>query len=181
MGWKNQPLTDSFPIMTISYETGNGSHWEEIHSTTLNAPTPPVNDPYVLKDYGINAYQVPVFLQNGEDLVAIWAYSPSAPDKWKYAGRVYQVIQSGLSQLGNYDSVISVKRFWLKQTTILHYRTDYQSTYGLRLEIPFWIRDLQIQVHRYIGPVHDSHLSKMLEIEADIATLQADFDAYTGM
>jgi hypothetical protein len=167
--------------MSITYSTGNTANWESFHQVSLVADPAPGNTPGLERWYPISTYTVPVLVSSSVDMLSVYASSNTAQPHWKFAGTIRQLVQSGLSQSGNYDTIAGVKRFWLNQKTLLQYRTDYQANYGLEIKIPYWIRDINIVIDQYIGTVTDSYEIKLDQIQTDLTTLQNDFDAYTGM
>jgi hypothetical protein len=121
---------------------------------------------------------VPFQLDN--PIVAVYAHANSAEEHWKLAGKAQQKIITGLTVGGTPETVTAIKRIWLKQISLLFF-PRLSSTYTLSFHIPYWLRDINLVVWEYVGPINDSIDQKLTAIQSDLAMLQNDFDAYTGM
>lgn len=164
-----------------TYNTGNTVNWELLWSTSQTAPTPPGGVKELYRYYPIHPFSLPLLIDAQYNLIAVYCTSTTAESYWHYAGRAVQKISTGVLTAGTQDATVSVKKIWLNQVSLLNFFTGYQPTYGLFFEIPYWIRQISISVHKYIGPVSDSYLNKMSSIHGDLITLQNDFDAFTGL
>lgn len=112
--------------------------------------------------YPIPEWTAPVILENR--ILAISADSDTAQQNWKYAGQAMQVITTGLTVGGQADTVNSVKKFYLRQISLLQF-PDTSFEYTLKIKIPFWIRDIQLLIWEYTGPITNTYDQILTEIK----------------
>lgn len=148
--------------MTRQYVTSNPNNWDLIWQGSFTAPSPPGGVDELERYYPLDAIPVPVLLDN--ELIGVSAESSTAKNHWHFAGQIYQRINTGLLGGGTPNAVTSVKRLYLRQITFLKYSLDYGSTYSLLIKIPYWIRQIDLKVWGYIGPVTDSTEDKLTQI-----------------
>lgn len=141
--------------MSLTFNTVNPSNWELLASENLIAPTPPGEVNNLNRWYPIAPWDVP-FLTAGK-LIAIYAESESAEPHWKYAGQAIQKINTGLTVGTDHTGVLSVKKFYLNQFSLLKYLDNYGGEYSLTIKIPYWIREITVYLWEYVGDVVDSH------------------------
>jgi len=162
--------------MTITYQISNSANWNQIWSTTRTAQSV---EPSVLEKY----YPIPEIVapfQFDNPILAVYADSNSAEEHWKLAGKAQQKVLTGLVVGGTPETVTAIKRIWLKQISLLIF-PRLASTYTLGFNIPYWLRDINLIVWEYVGPINDSIDQKLTAIQSDLATLQNDFHAFTGL
>lgn len=160
----------------IAYNLTTSSNWQQLWSGNYTAQPVELN---VLERY----YPIPeiqVNVQLDKHILACLAHSPSSPPNWKFAGRAYFKLETGITVVPVPETVFSVKKIWLQQISLL-FVPKLSTSYALSFKIPYWIRDIQLIVWEYTGPVNDSLALKLDEIQSDLTTLQNDFDVYTGM
>lgn len=96
---------------------------------------------------------IPGFLINS-NVVAISASSATSPPHHRFAGLVSQLVQTALTVGPGVDAESnSRKKIWLDRITIVEW-DDLSDSYGLGFDIPYWIRNIQIDIFEYIGPVN---------------------------
>ena len=135
------------------------NNWNQLYSTTLVAdPVPSRVENY----FPIPEFSIPIILDNR--ILAILAESDTAQQNWKYAGQAKQVIQTGLTVGGVADTVNSVKKFYLRQISLLQF-PDTAPSYTLKIKIPFWIRDLELILWEYTGPITNTYDQILTEIK----------------
>ena len=154
--------------MSLTYDTVLGANWDLIWSQNLIAPEPPAPEEALWRYYPIEDYLIPVTFSS--TLVAIHASSVSAKPYWRYAGRMHQKIDIGVSEEGTNTAVLSVKRFFLDQFTLLRYLDHYSSQYTLTLNIPYWLRDLDFSIYEYNTSPVDSHETLLNEIKTLVSS-----------
>jgi hypothetical protein len=141
--------------MALIFDTANSTKWELIFSDSYEAPLIPGNTPLLEKYYPIEPITIPYTINS--NLVAIFATSENAESHWKYAGQVIQKISLGITVGGVPTGVLSVKKFYLNQWSLLRYLDTYSSDYALQINIPYWLRDISLTLYGYSAPVVDSH------------------------
>lgn len=127
-------------MSNLTYNTGLTTNWSSLWSGNFNAPPVPGDTNEIYKYYPMAPIDVPVLL--GSELIAFYASSTDAKETWHYAGSVSQRIQTGIITGGGADAVVSKKRIWLNQVSVLRYPIKYQSTYALTVYVPYWIRSI---------------------------------------
>ena len=140
------------------------SNWNLITSTNKVAVDVPSS---VENYYPIPEFDIPIILENR--IIAIHAESNSAPQNWKYAGQAMQIIHTGLTVGGQADTVNSVKKFYLRQISLLQF-PDTNFEFTLRIKIPYWIRDAQLIIWEYTGPITNTYDQILTEIKGAVIT-----------
>ncbi|PSF33633.1 hypothetical protein C7H19_19805 [Aphanothece hegewaldii CCALA 016] len=153
-------------MTNLSYNTGNSDNWGQVWQGTFNAPQTPAPINEIYKYYPMPPINIPLLLES--ELVAFYATSSDAKETWHYAGSVNQRIQTGIVTGGGSDAVVSKKRIWLNQVSVLRYPIKYQSTYALTVNVPYWIRNITLYLWEYIGPVNDAYEEKLDLIISEI-------------
>lgn len=102
-----------------------------------------------------------------QPVLAISADSNDANPKWRFAGHVKQLIRTGLVVGGNQDTVSSVKKFYLNQISLIWF-PNYGGTYQVQFSIPFWLRDITVQIWQYTGPITKTYDQILAEIKAAV-------------
>ncbi|TRT85829.1 MAG: hypothetical protein EWV82_06510 [Microcystis aeruginosa Ma_AC_P_19900807_S299] len=140
----------------ITYQFSNSNNWQQVSTGNLIAQD--VEPVAAQRYYPIPDYVIPVQLTS--PILAIYAFSSAAENHWRYAGKAFQRIRTGLTLGGGADSWIDSQRFYLNQITILRFE-QVSSTYDVILTIPFWIRQLSFVLLEYTGPIIDSSKQKL--------------------
>lgn len=141
--------------MTITYQFSNTNNWLSLWNGSFSAEAVPAKP--LEQFYPIPPINVPLLIE--EPIIAIHASSFSAQENWKYAGSIYQKIQTGITVGGSADSYLSSHKFYLNQITICPL-LQLDSSFALEIKIPYWIRDINLKVWQYTGPVMDSYINK---------------------
>jgi hypothetical protein len=142
-----------------TYQFSNLNNWQQVASGNLIAQD--VEPIAAERFYPIPDHVIPVQLTN--PILAIYAFSSKAEDNWRYAGKAYQRIRTGLTLGGGADSWIDSQKFYLNQITILRFE-QVSSTYDVILRIPFWLRQLSFVLLEYTGPTIDPVNQKLDQI-----------------
>ena len=132
----------------IEYPVSNHNNWELLWNATLTAPSIPIETDAAKKAYPIPVTTMPVLTES--PIVLIYAYSTTAKGTWHYAGLVKQKVNLGVTVGTNNHGVVSAKKIYLNQFSILRYPINYDM-YALEFSIPYWIRSITIQVWQFIG------------------------------
>jgi hypothetical protein len=138
----------------MEYQFTNSNNWSIFWHETLQAEDVPNA---ATRFYPIPKKIIGITLES--PIIAIYAHSQSAQGNWKYAGRIFAKIATGLTvSAGTPDTVVKVSKFWLNQIEIIRF-PNFSSAYSLEIEIPYWIRDESITIWEYIGDdtntIHD--------------------------
>jgi hypothetical protein len=136
------------------------SNFVPLWSTNQTAQTVPS---HAERYFPIPAFSVPYLVDT--PIVAISASSSSAEETWRFAGHAKQVIRTGLVVGGKADTVSSVKKFYLDQISLLQF-PSYAPEFELTFSIPYWLRQITVNIYSYIGPVndlYDAQLDSILE------------------
>lgn len=136
----------SEPILELSVE----SNWRQIWYETFEANEtlgPRVYDPIVVT-FGIQAES---------RILRAKGTSESAKSWWKKA---YDLAVSAAG--GLYE--IEVERIFIPLNEYKLVRIpDYSSTYTLRIYVPWWLRDVTVDIDEYVGPIDNSTESLIRE------------------
>jgi hypothetical protein len=139
----------------LSYNVANSSNWVSVWSGSFTAPSAPGSTPGLERYYPLTPIVIPVLLDS--ELIAFYTSSASSPDHWHYAGTVAQRVVTGLTVGGGSDAVVSRKKIYLKEITLLRYLLEYGSAFSLTVSVPYWIRSIDINCWSYIGNINDSY------------------------
>ncbi|WP_293126903.1 hypothetical protein [Microcoleus sp. bin38.metabat.b11b12b14.051] len=119
----------------------NPSNWEELDYQTLSGGLP-------LPDYTL-----PIQLE--KHIIACYCNSPSAEAHWKFAGWVSQKIFLGIGGVSSLGESVTYRKIWLKKTQLIIFQ-PLTSNYSLTFSFAKWLKDMEIGVWQYTGPVSDS-------------------------
>jgi hypothetical protein len=152
--------------MTISYQLTDPLSWEFLWSGSQSVATAPKSlwkslpIPEILTD-----------IQPISNIVAVRANSASNPGHWKFGGYVNQKIQAGLiANNGNQLVTTSTQKIWLDRISILFF-PELTDSYYLTFNIPYWIRQIDLDVWQYRGEVEDSIEQKLDYIQGILQSL----------
>jgi hypothetical protein len=135
------------------------SNWNLVYSTAKVA----VSVPHSVRSYfPIPEFSNSVILHN--PILAISAVGPADQPTWKMAGKIKQVIRTGLEVGGQTDTVNSVKQFYLNQISKIEF-PNTANDFTLLFEIPYWIRNISLEVWEYTGPIIKEYDSILEEIK----------------
>jgi hypothetical protein len=138
--------------MVTKYEAANSANWEAVWSEDFTAPAPPGGVSALERYYPIEEITIPQQLETS--LIAFYASSSTAEAGWRYAASVRQKFITPLLGGGTPNAIGSNKRIWLNQWTLLHYSVSFGTTYSLIVKVPFWMRQISLQLYAYTGPVN---------------------------
>ncbi len=142
--------------MAVTYQFSNTNNWLLLWNGSFSAVDVPLQP--LEQFYPIPPINVPILIE--EPIIAIYASSTSARETWKYAGSIYQKIQTGITVGGTPDSYLTNHKFYLNQITICR-QLQLDSSFAIEIRIPYWIRDIDLKVWQYVGTVNDSHEQKL--------------------
>ena len=100
-------------------------------------------------------------------IIAVYCESSSAEPSWKYGGRVFQKIFTGLTVGGSAESRVGTAKIWLNEIEVIFFQ-KVTSTYRLVFNIPYWIRNITVSVYEYTGPIQDTVDSDLQEIKTSL-------------
>lgn len=146
----------------VTYATGNSANWELAWNGSFTAPPIPGSAPGLERYYPLEPQAIGVSFET--ELVAFYATSEDARESWHYAATISQKINAGLTVGGNVDTVVSYKKIFLNQITLLEYPLKYGSTYSLIVRVPYWIRQIELTCWAYTGPVNDGYQADLTEL-----------------
>lgn len=128
------------PILQL----GNPDNWQQVYEASFNAAPAP-NGRY----YPINPVVMPVLLSS--PIVALAAFSLDAAPRWRlgYWARQY-IVTNGFGAIEGATQKAFLNRFMIARYRML------APQYQLRLEIPYWLRSIDITIWEYSSTVGDS-------------------------
>ncbi len=132
----------------MSLEFGNSSNWNLIYSASKVAED--TSTTIQQRFRAIDPFSVPFLLDT--PIVAVFASSETNPGYWRFAGNIFQKVQTGITVGGTPDSYLKQERIWLDEITIRSFATQPQ-TYELEFRVPYWLREITVQVFAYTGPL----------------------------
>lgn len=137
--------------MAIVYDLGNSANWQLTNS--IERVAEPVITRVLERYYPIPDFEAPIQLSS--PILAIYIESESDPGTWRRGGFVKQKIRTGIVGGGGNDAYLTVKPMYLRQ--INTYTFPLVSTaYSLEFSIPFWLRQISINVYEYTGLIADT-------------------------
>jgi hypothetical protein len=158
--------------MGLSADLSNSANWELV-SNQFFQPIPTSganpNTIYPIYEFPIS----PILFEN--PLVAIYAKSPSAPPHWQFAGLLIQRVAVGLVIGGLNEAIQETKAVRLNTIQVFNL-PQYTSTYQLNFRVARWLRDIELNVWRYIGSQSDSTENMIQGLEQDLARIEFKID-----
>lgn len=152
--------------MTRLVELGNSANWEQVYSTRQVAVTVPLIDGR-RKINPIPAVEVPFVLERFILAVSVATTIPQDAE-WRFAGRIYQKLQTGLVVGGGFNAVTSRSQpLFLDQVNlVLFYKIS--TSYVASIRVPKWFVDATINVWQYTGVDDDSLAVQVAQESANI-------------
>jgi hypothetical protein len=153
--------------MAVTYDLNNSDNWELAYSETATAqPAPGTGDRY----FPIPEIEVPILLYS--QVIAVFCQSSQAPPRWRLGGLMNLKIATGILTGSAVDTYpFEKKQIWLNRITLFTLPV-LTPEYALSFDIPYWMRDIQISVFQYTGPIVDTLETKVNEIKADLTALK---------
>jgi hypothetical protein len=155
--------------MSLILQLGNSSNWESRWMANLSVvylggesykPIPPVTVP----------------IQFESPILAVSANSTKSPARWQLGAWLNQNIQTGLLVGGLPDaSAVISRRVFLRRINLIQL-PRYAFSYSIDFKIPYWIEDIQLIVHEYVGPIVDSTEQLIQGLQADITRVEQKID-----
>ena len=146
--------------MSVVYDLGNANAWSLIFSTTKIAPPAPsqkLNSYYPIPDFEAS-------VQPSSPVLAIYATSESAEERWRTGGFIKQRIRTGLLGGGNPDAYVQAKKFYLNQFTIIEFQR-LSTAYSIEFSIPYWLREITFDVYEYTGLIDNVIEQQIQDLE----------------
>jgi hypothetical protein len=152
--------------MTISYQLADPLSWELIFSDSRSMATAPKSlwkslpIPEILTD-----------IQPISNIIAVRASSSSNPGHWQFGGYANQKIQPGLVAFSPQSLAITSKqKIWLDRISVLFF-PDLTDSYYLTFNIPYWLRQISLDVWQYRGAIEDSVEQRLDYIQGILESL----------
>lgn len=153
----------SKPILNLS----DSSKWQSLWSGSFSALGIAGKPGY---HYPIDPILVPVLLESR--IIAITATSATAKPKWWYAGKVRQIIQTGITVGGVVDAAsVNVKKLSLDKINLLIFQ-PLTPTYALEFEPIWWLDVIELSVWAYTGVDSDTVTQQLDRIELAIDEIE---------
>jgi hypothetical protein len=127
--------------------TLSSENWEPVWSHTEESVT---NGDYF---YPIEDFLCPVTLTNQYCLVT--AVSAIASQTWRTAGYCSMVVNSNSPAYGVNTAYVESKLLFFGQNLLIY--PDVTNSYKLLFGVKPWVRQLTIDVQRYIGPIVETY------------------------
>jgi hypothetical protein len=161
--------------MGLTYDLNNSDNWDLAYSETVTAQgVPGASDRYL----PIQEIEVPILLYS--QVIAVFCQSSQASPRWRLGGLMNLKIATGILTGSAVDTYpFEKKRIWLNQITLFTLPV-LTPEYALSFDIPYWLRDIQISVFQYTGPIVDPLADKVDSIDANLTQLIADFQQHAG-
>jgi hypothetical protein len=161
--------------MGLQYDLGNSDNWELAYSETATAqPAPGTGDRY----FPIPEIEVPILLYS--QVIAVFCQSSQAPPRWRLGGLMNLKIATGILTGSAVDTYpFEKKRIWLNRITLFTLPV-LTPEYALSFDIPYWLRQIQISVYQYTGPITDPLANKVNTIDANLTQLITAFNQHAG-
>ncbi len=145
--------------MSIEYQFTNSENWDLFWSESYNAvPTPnPVE-----RFFPIGTVAPGITLSS--NVIAIWCYNSQAEEHWRYGGRYFLKMGTGITVNGGTpNTVLKVGRIYLDQIEIIEI-PNYSSTFSIEVDIPYWHRNFQLRIWEYTGNNQNTVQRKLDEL-----------------
>ena len=136
--------------MSSGLQLENSQNWQQVwvgHLAGAPGSIPRSYQPILPVD-------VPILLENPILAVTTSSQDPYLKPRWYLGCWAQQMLQS--SGFGNARIQAGRRICRLNATTLLVWQ-DLSPQYGLRLEVPFWIAELDVYVWQYQGPRSDTN------------------------
>lgn len=147
--------------MAVVFDLGNSAAWNLIYSENKVADTPPSAS--LNSHYPIPIFEVPI--QFSSPIFAIFIDSESAEERWKTAGWIRQKVRTGILGGGQNDAFLSRKKVYLREINIIEFER-VSSAYSVEINIPYWIRDVNLSIYEYTGLIADTQDEDIDELKA---------------
>jgi hypothetical protein len=130
----------------------------------------------------IPSINMPVQLES--HIFAVLIENQKARSSWRYAGRITQLIQTGIIGYGgsNDVEVAEFRKLWLNRVS-LYIFPKVTNTFSLKFDVPRWFEEISITVWEYIGLKSDSTETLINSLKQDVLRLEAkvdDISSYGG-
>jgi hypothetical protein len=148
--------------MATEFRLTDPTLWEPIWDETLIAET-----------IGVGSYkpiprrEIPILLN--ESVLAIGTSSATAPQNWRYAGRLVQRMTIPGVSSGLVDGAEQRTKLNLLQLAIFPVNTP---EYRLAYDTPPWITNLSVSIWRYTGPEIDTTQELIETLKVDVARVE---------
>ncbi len=153
----------SKPVLNLS----DSSKWELLWSGSFTALGIANKPGY---HHPLDPISVPVLLESR--IIAITATSATAKDKWWYAGKARQIIQTGITVGGVADAAsVSIKKLSLDKINLLVF-PSLTPTYALEIEPIWWLSEIDLSVWTYTGVDSDTVTQQLDRIELAIDEIE---------
>lgn len=153
----------SEPVVELSVAT----NWQRVWFETFEANEtfgPRIYDPIIVTSA----------VQAESRILRAKGTSESAKPWWKKAYDLGILATGGI-----YD--LEVRRVFvpLNEYTLIHV-PDYATTFNLKVYVPWWLKDVTVDIDEYIGPIDDSTeiliRQRTEEIRADLSRIEGKVD-----
>ena len=153
--------------MDLVLDLNTSTNWIPIWSAELSilSSTPEIN-----KLNPFPKIQVPFLVSS--PIVAIYADHPDLEQSWHFGGNIIQKIQTGITVGGSPDSSAGWKKFFLREINLIFFER-IATTYAIELQIPWWIRNLNVQLWGYGGTISSDTRLRLEEIQETLVEIQS--------
>lgn len=153
------------PVLQLS----NAANWQDIYSREFQAQI--ISDKAHIP---IPEVTIPILLDR--HILAIYANSMTAKRSWDTAGYLKQKISLGLITGGAPDAeVIHSRRIGLRRITLVTF-PKLTTEYGLGFNAPFWLRDINLTIWKYVGAESDSTEDLIQRVRDDLVRIEFKID-----
>lgn len=152
--------------MTISYTLNDSDSWELLWNGSFSVAIVPSSE---ARRTPLPEISIPI--QAYYPIIAVKISSASNPGHWKFGGYVNQKAVFGIIENNQANNInTSKQKIWLDRVTAVFF-PQLTDSYQITFNIPWWLRQVDITVWQYIGPVEDSYEQKFDYIQGTLAAI----------
>lgn len=158
--------------MTIDLDLGNAANWEQIHFSSRSVIF--VSGTHLFRP--LEEIDVTGGIVLESSILASYATSSNAKPTWKVAGWLAQKIRTGIAVGGGLDAQPqNSSRVLLNRVKLHFWRRDIKN-YGLSFAAPNWMKQLDLTLWQYTGPILDLNQEAIDLARIDILRTEAKVD-----
>jgi hypothetical protein len=148
----------------VEYQFTNLSAWNYQNVYSFHATE--FSPPQINRFYPIPRQNLPLTLDT--NIIAVLAESSSAQENWRYGGRLFFRLTTGLQGPSSPNTVIKASKFYLNQIEIIII-PDFASAFIVEIDIPYWHRNMDLHLWEYTGDNRNTEQAKLDTLLAQLA------------
>lgn len=153
-------------MVGIQLDLSNSANWEPLYSFEKNVVS-------VSPRTYLPIPEIEIPIQTDKSILAAFAESNKAPNRWKSAGWLAQRFALGITVGGQQDADASNSRRVLLNRISLIQFPAYTTTFALSFFAHSWLEHIKVNLWQYTGPIADSVIEEIQLTRVDVLRTEA--------